>query len=158
MTCYINNNYSGVVYIVQPTQLVGLDKQRYKVGCSNEPSLTRCSKGYLKGTRYLCIMECLNPLKVEREIKKKFNSGYKLIAGAEFFELKEDQTETDIIKSFFDIVISSRMEDEARDMEIIPPPKASPECLNVERGKFETFLERSKLVNYKRISPLDRVY
>ena len=73
----------GIVYLVQPCELIGTN--RYKLGCSEEPDLNRI-KGYKKGTRYISIMECTDPFKLEKELKIHFNKDFKLIAGREFFE------------------------------------------------------------------------
>ena len=88
----------GIVYLIQPTEL--LQTNRYKVGCSNKPTLERCIKGYKKGSRYLLIMECNNPLILERNIKDYFNSKYSLIAGAEYFEGNEEEMITDFIMKY----------------------------------------------------------
>ena len=88
----------GIIYLVQPKELIGTN--RYKIGMSNNPDLERCKNGYKKGTRYLCIMECDNPLKIENEIKKIFNTKFKLIAGNEYFE----GIENDILNVFLEIV------------------------------------------------------
>jgi hypothetical protein len=77
----------GIIYLIQPSELVGTN--RYKIGMSNNPDLERCKKGYKKGSRYLCIMECNNPLILEENIKKVFNEKFKLIAGNEYFEGNE---------------------------------------------------------------------
>ena len=74
----------GIIYLIQPSELVG--SNRYKIGCSKSPDLKRCNTGYKKGSRYICIMECTNPLKLETQIKNKFNNIFTLIAGTEFFE------------------------------------------------------------------------
>ena len=61
----------GIIYLIQPAELVGTN--RYKIGMSNSPDLERCRHGYKKGSRYLAIMECNNPLVLEQNIKKIFN-------------------------------------------------------------------------------------
>ena len=61
----------GLIYLIQPAELVETD--RYKIGMSNNPNLDRCKNGYKKGSRYICIMECDEPLILERNIKKQFN-------------------------------------------------------------------------------------
>ena len=83
----VNGTNYGTIYLIQPAELVGTD--RYKIGCSAKNDLERPRKGYRKGSRFIYIMECSNPFEVERQIKKKFNSLFKLIAGNEFFEGKE---------------------------------------------------------------------
>lgn len=77
----------GIIYFIQPSELVGTN--RYKIGCSKSPDLERCNKGYKKGSRYIYIMECNNPLILEKNIKDEFNKLFKLIAGNEYFEGNE---------------------------------------------------------------------
>lgn len=55
----------GIIYLIQPAELV--DTERYKIGISNNNDLKRCNS-YKKGSRYLCIFECENPLKLEKII------------------------------------------------------------------------------------------
>ena len=74
----------GMIYFIQPCELVGTN--RYKIGCSKIPDLKRCNYGYRKGSRYICIMECNNPLGLEKNIKDEFNKLFTLIAGDEYFE------------------------------------------------------------------------
>jgi hypothetical protein len=73
----------GIIYFIQPAELVETD--RYKIGCSKSPDLKRCKEGYRKGSRYICIMECNNPLVLEKKIKDEFNKLFKLVAGTEYF-------------------------------------------------------------------------
>ncbi len=86
----------GIIYFVQPCELVGTN--RYKIGCSNNTDLDRCRKGYKKGTRFLCIMECNEPFAVEKNIKKLFGEKFKLIAGREYFEGDENMMRDNFIK------------------------------------------------------------
>lgn len=79
----------GIIYLIQPAELIGTS--RYKIGCSNKPDLDRCKNGYKKGSRYICIMECNNPLVLERIIKTSFNYRFNLIAGCEFYEGDENE-------------------------------------------------------------------
>jgi hypothetical protein len=89
---------SGIVYLVQPAELVGTN--RYKIGCSSKNDLSRCKNGYKNGTRYIHIMECTEPFNIESVIKQVFNEKFKLIAGKEYFE----GNETDMKTTFFEIV------------------------------------------------------
>ena len=89
---------SGIVYLVQPAELIGTN--RYKIGCSGKNDLSRCKNGYKNGTRYITIMECTEPFKIESEIISVFNKKFKLIAGKEYFE----GNETDMKTNFFEIV------------------------------------------------------
>lgn len=79
---------TGIVYLVQPKQLIGTS--RYKVGCSESPTLTRVQHGYLKGTRYLFIMECENPRALEQELLRQFAANFERIAGKEYFQGDEN--------------------------------------------------------------------
>jgi hypothetical protein len=88
----------GIVYLIQPCELIGTS--RYKVGCSKKTDLDRCKNGYKKGSRYICIMECTNPLLLESTIKKNFNNKFTLIAGSEYYEGEENK----ILKYFIDII------------------------------------------------------
>ncbi len=89
----------GLVYLIQPSELVGTE--RYKIGMSNNPNLDRCKNGYKKGSRYICIMECIEPLILEGNIKKQFNEKFKLIAGNEYYE----GNEKDILNTFNNLVM-----------------------------------------------------
>lgn len=93
---------NGIVYLIQPAELIGT--KRYKVGMSNSDNLDRCKNGYLKGSRYLCIMECVNPLDVERKIIQQFIQRFKVIAGREYFEGEESE----LLRLFFEIVMASK--------------------------------------------------
>jgi hypothetical protein len=73
----------GIIYFIQPAELIGTD--RFKIGCSGNPYLDRCNKGYKKSTRFICIMECNNPLELERKIKDTFKNKFKLFCGNEYF-------------------------------------------------------------------------
>lgn len=88
----------GIIYLIQPCELIGTS--RYKIGCSKNPDLERCKNGYKKGSRYICIMECDNPIILENKIKEDFDNKFKLIAGNEYYEGNEDE----IYKSFIDII------------------------------------------------------
>ena len=89
----------GLIYLIQPTELIGTN--RYKIGMSKNPNLDRCKNGYKKGSRYLCIMECIEPLILEQNIKNHFNEKFKLIAGNEYYE----GIEKDILNTFNNLVM-----------------------------------------------------
>lgn len=93
----------GIIYFIQPAELVNTNK--FKIGCSLTPTLDRCNKGYKKGSRYITIMECYNPLELEKKIKDEFNNNFKLIAGNEFFEGDENI----MLDLFLNIVKSNRV-------------------------------------------------
>jgi hypothetical protein len=89
---------TGLIYLIQPSELVGTE--RYKIGMSNNSDLVRCKNGYKKGSRYICIMECIDPLILEEHIKKLFNENFKLIAGKEYYE----GNETEMLNKFITLV------------------------------------------------------
>jgi hypothetical protein len=87
----------GIIYLIQPAVLVGTNK--YKLGCSRSSTLNRCIKGYLKGSRYISIHECNDPLIVEKILIKKFKVLFKLVAGNEHFEGDESEMIMTIVKT-----------------------------------------------------------
>jgi hypothetical protein len=92
------NDTKGIIYLIQPAELVGT--QRYKIGCSSKTTLDRCQNGYKKGSRFLNIMECLDPFGIEKELKRVFGSQFRLVAGKEYFEGDEEE----IKKRFYEVV------------------------------------------------------
>lgn len=97
----MNDKNDGIVYILQPSELLGTN--RYKIGCSTNISLSRCINGYNKGSKYISINYCEFPFKLENELKKKFKENFTLISGKEYFE-------GDIFKMlniYFDIIINA---------------------------------------------------
>ena len=98
----INNHLinKGIIYLVQPPELVGIN--RYKIGMSNNLNLNRCKNRYKKGSRYICIMECMNASILKEKIKKEFNIKFKLIAGNEYYEGNENE----ILTTFNNLVIN----------------------------------------------------
>ena len=85
----------GIIYLIQPAELVGTN--RFKIGCSCQEGLSRCITGYKKGSRYMYIIECINPYQLEQQLKASFNSKFKLIAGNEYFEGNEIDIDTEFI-------------------------------------------------------------
>ena len=71
---------------------------------SNSNTLDRCVNGYNKGLRYLCIMECLNPLDVERKIIQEFTQRFKVVSGKEYFE----GVESELLQLFCKIVLDCK--------------------------------------------------
>jgi hypothetical protein len=63
------NNDTGIIYLLQPAELVGTN--HYKIGCSKKNNLDRL-KSYKIGTRYMDIRECGNPHDVETKVKDSF--------------------------------------------------------------------------------------
>lgn len=86
----------GMIYLIQPAELVGTN--RYKIGFSKEPNLSRCNKGYSKGSRYLYIGEHQNAKKLESKIIEIFNQKFKLISGREYFEGNEQDMKNELLK------------------------------------------------------------
>ena len=93
--------WKGIIYLIQPTELINTN--RYKIGCSTKNNLDRCNNGYKKNTRYICIMECINPLLLEKKLINIFNSKFKLIAGKEYFE----GDESSMLTIFFETIYNN---------------------------------------------------
>jgi len=92
------NNEKGLLYLIQPAELVGTS--RYKVGYSKNNDLNKFRKDYKKGSRFLDIYEYdYSPLLV-REIRNNFNNKFKLVAGRTYYEGNEN----DIKKNFNAII------------------------------------------------------
>ena len=87
----------GIIYLLQPAELVGTN--RYKIGCSGKADLSRV-RSYKTGTRYIHVMECDKPFHIESIIKIRFQQKFKLIAGQEYFE----GDELEMKRVFFNIV------------------------------------------------------
>lgn len=79
----------GIIYMIQPLEVVDrYDKDGLsciKIGFSNNPNLDRCTNGYKRGSKYLCIMECIKPMLLEKKIKDIFKEKFKLVHGREYF-------------------------------------------------------------------------
>lgn len=120
----------GLVYLIQPAELVGTN--RYKIGCSAKNDLERPRKGYKKGSRFICIMECSNPFKVETKIKEHFNLIFTLVAGHEYFEGHED----DIKKEFLNIVTNFKEE----IVDTLEPGSLNNDSEEEEEKKEETLI------------------
>jgi ankyrin repeat protein len=76
----------GILYLIQPAELVGTD--RYKIGCSDKNDLSRLNS-YKKNTKRLCIIKCTLPFIFEKILKIIFNLKFKKIAGHEYFRGNE---------------------------------------------------------------------
>ena len=98
-----NSNNTGIIYLIQPVELIGTN--HYKIGCSSKNNLDRCKKGYKTGSRFIIIMECNEPFIVEHEIKKQFTSKFTLIYGREYFKGNEQ----DLKKEFYNIVCNKNI-------------------------------------------------
>jgi len=90
----------GIIYLIQPALLVG--SKIYKLGCSNSPTLSRCINGYIKGSRYISIHECYDPLIVEKILIKKFNNLFRLAGGTESFEGDENIMSITILQTIIE--------------------------------------------------------
>jgi hypothetical protein len=91
-------NDKGLLYLIQPAELVGT--QRYKIGYSKNNDITKFRKDYKKGSRFLDIYEYDNSPLLVREIRNNFNNKFKLVAGRTYYE----GNETDIKKNFNAII------------------------------------------------------
>ena len=63
----------GILYLVQPSEL--RNTFRFKIGRSSKFDLSRV-RSYRNGTRYLCIMECIDDIYVEKLLINHFNKNY----------------------------------------------------------------------------------
>ena len=95
---FMNNNDKGLLYLIQPAELVGT--QRYKIGYSKNNDITKFRKDYKKGSRFLDIYEYDRAPLLVREIRNNFNNKFKLVAGRTYYE----GNETDIKKNFNAII------------------------------------------------------
>jgi hypothetical protein len=109
----------GMIYMVQPIEYIGT--LIYKIGCSKDKSLKRCSTGYGKGTRYIVMMECDDPFALERKIKETFNKKFKLFTGKEYFEGDENEMRTEFLRiaQSCDIIKDVVQQEQCANMEII---------------------------------------
>jgi hypothetical protein len=92
------NNEKGLLYLIQPAELVGTS--RYKVGYSRTNDLNKFRKDYKKGSRFLDIYEYDHSPLLVREIRNNFNNKFKLVAGRTYYEGNEN----DIKKNFNAII------------------------------------------------------
>jgi len=74
----------GIVYLIQPCELVGTN--RYKLGCSESPTLERVKNGYKKGTHIICVIQTDDPYDTESALLDEFKKKFPKIAGNEYFE------------------------------------------------------------------------
>lgn len=73
----------GILYFIQPAELVGTN--RFKVGCSTKNDLSRV-KSYKAGTRMIMILQCEDPFLLEQKVLVEFKTQFHKIAGNEYFE------------------------------------------------------------------------
>ena len=91
-------NDKGLLYLIQPAELVGT--RRYKIGYSKNNDITKFRKDYKKGSRFLDIYEYERSPLLIREIRNDFNNKFKLVAGRTYYEGNEN----DIQKNFNTII------------------------------------------------------
>ena len=91
-------NDKGLLYLIQPAELVGT--QRYKIGYSKNNDINKFRKDYKKGSRFLDIYEYDRSPLLVREIRNNFNNKFKLVAGRTYYEGNEN----DIKKNFNAII------------------------------------------------------
>lgn len=96
----------GYIYLIQPSALVGTD--RYKIGMSEVNNLSRL-QSYNKNTRYLVMMDCEFPRKIERKIIDTFKRKFICISGKEYF--KVDIPESELIQLFMSIICCTKNEE-----------------------------------------------
>jgi hypothetical protein len=77
----------GIVYLIQPVELVGTD--RYKLGCSCKSSTQRLV-AYKKNSRVLCVNLVKNPLFVEKKLKESFLQEFDIVGGNEYFVCNDE--------------------------------------------------------------------
>tara|TARA_R110000744_G_scaffold1639_1_gene5839 strand:- start:81 stop:641 length:561 start_codon:yes stop_codon:yes gene_type:complete len=91
------------IYLIQPKEYIGTDI--CKIGMSRKNDLQRV-KSYGRGTRYLCVMECQNPFRLEKKIIEKFNDSFIKAKGNEYFY--NDGNEFEMIMLFTEIVLRDK--------------------------------------------------
>lgn len=78
----------GILYLLQPCELVGTN--RYKIGRSSKNDLSRV-RSYKNGSRYILIIECNDDIYVEKLLIDRFNKEFAKIAGNEYFQGDENE-------------------------------------------------------------------
>jgi hypothetical protein len=76
----------GIVYLIQPVELVFGKTECYKVGASEGVDIEGCTKGYKNGTEYICVVRCENPFVLKSKIKEKFRESFETPFGKEYFK------------------------------------------------------------------------
>lgn len=77
----------GIVYFIQPAELVGTN--HFKIGCSGKDDHSRIDKGYKKGTRKILVFNCDKYLELEKTIISIFDKKFYKIAGNEYYKGNE---------------------------------------------------------------------
>jgi hypothetical protein len=96
-SAYLVVKRMGLLYFIQPAELVGTT--RYKIGRSSKNDLSRL-RAYRVGTRMILVMECDNDVEIEEKLIAAFNGLFPRVAGKEWFEGNEKDMRT----LFYDIV------------------------------------------------------
>ena len=148
----------GLIYLIQPSELVGT--KRYKIGMSNNLNLDRCKNGFKKGSRYICIMECIEPLILEGNIKKQFNEKFKLIAGNEYYE----GNEKDILNTFNNLVMEynnsyviNKKIDKINKFDYVNLDKDEIDIDKIKE-EFENYKEDIEFGRTKKINQYNKIY
>lgn len=79
---------TGFVYLLQPATSIGT--KCFKIGCSEDLSLNRL-KGYLNGSKFICIFNVKSPFLAEKIIKNTFDLQYTPYAGREYYQGDEKE-------------------------------------------------------------------
>ena len=148
---------NGIIYLIQPTELIGT--KRYKIGRSCKNDLSRL-KSYGKGVRYILIRECINPIKFEAEIIKSFNEKFKNIARREYFEGNELEMIDDINTIFSNNIIKDSTIDSSKEIDSseeidfkkissIFPNYYEDKIFNGTKKLIKIFIESFDYINYK---------
>ena len=90
-TSYLRYKRMGLLYFIQPAELVGTT--RYKIGRSSKNDLSRL-RAYRAGTRMIMILECENDVEIEERLIAAFNARFPRVAGKEWFEGNEKDMRT----------------------------------------------------------------
>jgi hypothetical protein len=89
---------SGMVYLIQPEELIGTVE--YKIGMSNSSSIRRV-RSYGYGSDCIATWKCSNPLEVEKYLIQSFRNHFgEPTTGNEYFK----GNETEMIKVFQDCI------------------------------------------------------
>ncbi len=91
----------GIVYLLQPQKY--LDTNVYKIGMSSKNKLDR-PRNYGSKSEILLIMNCFNPLHVERKLRFAFNKKFEKCEGNEYFQ----GNITEMKKIFVNIVMKDK--------------------------------------------------
>ena len=101
-----NGGNNGIVYLIQPDIYYGTNC--YKVGMSSKENIERI-KSYKKDTRILCVYNCKNPGKMEKNIINNFTDCWDVVKGREYFYCDIDETQ---LQNMFLEIISNTIEDD----------------------------------------------